>query len=214
MKGLGFWPTMRGLGGGESLLRIYMNHGFASHTLLGRTIDVGGGRNPNYFDYFQKGPSLTIEAIDGTISGIDFERDPLPFEDESVDMVICANVLEHVYNHRFFVEHMARVLRRGGTLVGFVPFFIQYHPDPHDYFRYTKEALQRIFEDAGFRKIRITEVGDGPFALNYNTIMLSMPLVCRLALYPLYFLADGLFLRLRPRARERYPLGYIFSVAK
>jgi len=199
---------------GQTLLRILMNIGFKDLTISGKVVDVGGGRHPDYFDYFKKDYVSSIEAVDGSISKIDFEKDRLPFADETVDTVVCANVLEHVYNHDRLAREMSRILKKGGTLVGFVPFLINYHPDPHDYFRYTSEALARIFAEAGFEGIAIMRVGRWPFAANYNNLVLSLPIVIRLILLPFCYTADSLFLKLRPKAVERYPLGYIFSAKK
>jgi SAM-dependent methyltransferase len=200
--------------GGQSLLRIMMNVGFRGYVLKGRVVDIGGGRAPDYFDYFDLSRPTSTEALDGSISGIDFETDALPYMDESVDTALCANVLEHVYNHRFLVGEMHRILKTDGQLIGFVPFLIQYHPDPHDYFRYTKEALMRIFAEAGFKDIHIKEVGGGPFATNFNNIMLSVPRSIAALLFLVYWPLDRLFLKVRPKVRERYPLGFIFVMKK
>lgn len=204
--------TLKKLYAGQSLLRISMNTGLRAYALKGLVVDVGGGHEPDYFEYLDMSGASSVVPVDGSFSGIDFEKDPLPFEDASVDSVLCANVLEHVYNHRFLVGEMRRILRPGGMLVGFVPFLIQYHPDPHDYFRYTKEALERMFADAGFRDVKIQKIGGGPFAANFNNIVLSLPRILRPLLFPLYAGIDRGFLFLRPGSRERYPLGFIFSM--
>ncbi|HVM73367.1 MAG TPA: methyltransferase domain-containing protein [Candidatus Paceibacterota bacterium] len=200
--------------GGQSLARILMNRGFRAYALRGRVVDVGGGRDPNYFDYFNTTAMTSKEAIDASLSAIDFENDSLPYNDESVDTVVCANVLEHVFNHRHLIVEMHRVLKSTGTLVGFVPFLIQYHPDPHDYFRYTKEALVRLFTDAGLVDVRVETIGGGPFAVNFNNIMLSMPRQIAALFFFIYWPLDCVFLKLRPAARGRYPLGFIFSAKK
>jgi SAM-dependent methyltransferase len=41
----------------------------------------------------------------------------LPFEDASFDVVLCAQVIEHLLDARAGVSELARVLRRGGALV-------------------------------------------------------------------------------------------------
>lgn len=204
--------TLRKLYAGQSILRISMNEGFRGYPLAGKVVDVGGGHEPDYFEYFAMQDGAALAVIDGSMSSIDFEKDPLPFADASVDTVICANVLEHVYHHQFLAGQMRRILSPHGTVIGFVPFMIQYHPDPHDYFRYTREALTRIFTDAGFSRIEIRTVGGGPFLVNFNTIGLSVPRVLRPLLYLPYALLDALFLALRPASRERYPLGFIFTL--
>jgi SAM-dependent methyltransferase len=205
---------LKKLYGDQSLVRILMNIGFRQFTLSGLVVDVGGGRSPDYFDYFDRAKVTSIEPLDGSISKINFEKDTLPYADASVDSIVCANVLEHVYEHRHLVGEMHRMLKDGGQLIGFVPFLIQYHPDPHDYFRYTKEALMLIFTAAGFKDVRIKETGGGPFAANFNNIVLSVPLVVRVFLFPFYWSLDRLFLKIRPKVRERYPLGYLFSMKK
>jgi SAM-dependent methyltransferase len=50
----------------------------------------------------------------------DLDR-PLPFEDESFDVVVAGELLEHLRDPRHVVEDALRVLRPGGTLVGSVP---------------------------------------------------------------------------------------------
>jgi SAM-dependent methyltransferase len=192
-----------------------MNHALARETLRGRVIDVGGGRGPTYVKYFKKADhGCTIVPVDYSLSGIDFEKDILPFPDGGADTVVCCNVLEHIYNFPFLMGEMSRILKPGAQLIGFVPFWVGYHPDPHDYFRYTNEALARICLDAGLKVEHITAVGAGPFVANFNTIVLSVPRVLRPILYVPYVVLDALFVKIRPASRARNPLGYIFVASK
>lgn len=196
---------------GQTLLRIRMNRAFSSFTLSGKTIDIGGGHTPDYFDYFLQDPATKIEALDGSLTGIDFEKDALPYADASIDTIICANVLEHIFNYQHLTNEMRRVLKPKAQLIGFVPFMQQYHPDPNDYFRYTRTALEYILKDAGFTSVQVNEVGGGPFSVTYNVLMLSFPRVLRVLLYPFYSMLDTIFLRLRPGAAKRLPLGFTFN---
>jgi 2-polyprenyl-3-methyl-5-hydroxy-6-metoxy-1,4-benzoquinol methylase len=47
--------------------------------------------------------------------------EPLPFDDASFDVVVAAEVLEHLSEPRWLVREVARVLRPNGTFVGSVP---------------------------------------------------------------------------------------------
>ena len=207
----GVFHTLQKLSEGQSLARIWMNVALAEERISGKTVDIGGGRAPDYFAYLGRESGTDVEALDGSISGINFETDRLPYESGSVDTVLACNILEHIYNHQHLLEEAKRILRSGGALVGFVPFWVGYHPDPNDYFRYTKEALKRMLEDAGFTGISVREVGGGPFRANFNTLSLSIPRFLRPVLYPFYAGADDIMLSLRPKAHERYPLGYVFT---
>jgi len=188
-----------------------MNVAFTDERIRGRVADIGGGRNPDYFQYVQKDGDPTIEAIDGSISGIDFETDALPFKDGSIDTVISCNVLEHIFDYMHLTREMRRIMAPDGSLIGFVPFWVGYHADPHDYFRYTAESLERILLASGFGACTIRTVGQGPFLANFNTLVLSIPRPLRPILYLLYAFLDHLMLVVRPRSRERNPLGFIFT---
>lgn len=205
-----FWYLTRSVSKGQSVLRALMNRSLSDETVRDKTVDVGGGRHPDYFSFLKQEGSVSIEAVDASINKIDFEKDALPYANGMVDTVICCNVLEHIYRYAFLTGEMRRILKPGGTLIGFVPFLINYHPDPHDYFRYTKESLERILKEAGFAKVLIREVGAGPILLNFNNIVLSLPIFLRPLLLPFYYWADVLILALRPGLRVRYPMGYIF----
>ena len=47
----------------------------------------------------------------------------LPFKDESFDLVICSEVLEHIENHQNVVSELNRVLKKNRDLVVSVPRF-------------------------------------------------------------------------------------------
>ena len=214
MKQYGFVHTLKHLYRGQSYARIEMNKALRCETLLGRTLDIGGGRNPDYFSYLQKDENVSVEAVDGLLSTIDLEKDALPYEQGSMDTVLMCNILEHIYNHQFLLGEANRVLKVGGGLVGFVPFWVAYHPDPHDYFRYTDEALTRMLGDVGFEQIRIRAVGKGPILANFNTIVLSIPKLLRPLMFIPYAFLDLLFVTMRPKSAKRNPLGFIFTGVK
>jgi len=200
-------------------MRLLMNDALTTFSIKGKVLDVGGGKEPSYFKYFKEQINPEILTIDlkepdGSLTHIDLEKDPLPFKENSVDEVLMFNLLEHIYNYNFVISETNRVLVKEGRLLGFVPFLINYHPDPHDYFRYTNEALKRILKQNGYKEIIIKEVGRGPFAVNYNNLVLSFPKLIRVIIFPLYFMLDSVFLYFRPRVKERYALGYLFSARK
>lgn len=211
MKSYGTMHISRKLYAGQSLVRILMNSALTRETIRGRVVDIGGGRSPDYFSYLQIENGAKIEAVDLSLSPIDFEKDALPYASSSIDTVLMCNILEHIYHYSHLLGEARRILAPHGQLIGFVPFWVGYHPDPHDYFRYTHEALQTMLTEAGFEDVTITRIGRGPFAANFNTIVLSVPRLVRPLLYVPYALLDRLFLLVRPASEVRFPLGYLFT---
>lgn len=202
---------------GKSFARALFNTELSAFSIQGRVLDVGGGKHQDYLEflYMGMGDNVSVDTVDITLRGqngqsVDFEKNPLPFGEATFNQVLAFNVFEHIYNYHFLMSEVRRVLKGKGQLIGFVPFLVNYHPDPHDYFRYTKQALQKILESNGFHNVQVREVGKGPFAVNYNNLMLFLPLIMRVIVLPFSYFADTLFLLLRPKVCEQYPLGYIF----
>jgi SAM-dependent methyltransferase len=61
------------------------------------------------------------------VFSLDLERDPLPFADESIDVVLANQVLEHVKEIFWIFHEASRVLRLGGHLIVGVPNLASYH---------------------------------------------------------------------------------------
>jgi SAM-dependent methyltransferase len=100
-----------------------------------------GGPGRRVLDLGCRDGALTRAYLEGNeVVGVDVDRDalaeaaklgietvwadveePLPFEDESFDVVIAAELLEHLQAPAEVVAETGRVLRPGGTLAGSVP---------------------------------------------------------------------------------------------
>lgn len=208
-----FLDVMRQLARGRSIARIFLYEEIAKHSVEGAVLDIGGGRLADYHHVLQQhGPTeFSVTDLAHTAQHhIDLEHDALPFKTGEIAYALCFNVLEHIYNHRHVVAEAKRVLRPGGTFLGFVPFLVQVHPDPHDYFRYTNEALEKILKGAGFVDIEIKEIGGGPFLVSFNNTLWMFPKFLRPIAWLWYGAWDALYVRVRPQVRTRYPLGYFF----
>lgn len=202
---------------GKTFNRSVMNIALSEYSLeKGTVLDIGGGNNPSYFNFIKGVNETNIVNFDKQYSdkGIDFEKDALPYDDDSADQILMFNLLEHIYNHKFIVSEAYRVLKKDKTLIGFVPFLINYHADPNDYFRYTHEALDRIFKEAGFSNVEIKPLGYGPFSINFNNLAGFMPAIFNTIVWPFYFVLDKVLLSLKPSFKERFPVGYLFILKK
>ena len=76
---------------------------------------------------------------------VDFSADAsrLPLADDSVDMLIVLEMLEHVPDPPAVVRELGRVLKPGGTVLLSVPSAVPRH-DHHDYWRFTAQGLQAL----------------------------------------------------------------------
>ena len=83
-------------------------------------------------------PACTPDQVDDiTASG---------FPDARFDAVMIAEVLEHVSNPFAAAAELERILKPGGALIASTPFIYPIHNRPHDYWRFTRFGLARLFE--------------------------------------------------------------------
>lgn len=66
---------------------------------------------------------------------------------ERYDVIVCLNVLEHVYDFHTAVTNLRAALAEGGVLVVAVPFTFPLHDEPVDYWRFTEHALRKMLGD-------------------------------------------------------------------
>ena len=99
-----------------------------------------------------------------------YDGERFPFVDNSFDNLFHTEVLEHIYQPGQFLAECRRVLKPEGTMFFTVPFQARYHYIPHDFFRYTPAALERILTEAGFRNIEIRPRGSDITVAAYKNI--------------------------------------------
>ena len=185
----------------------------------GVILDLGGSKNAGYHKLIQGEHTFITVDLDKE-QGCDIQADldkPFPMESNKYDAVLCMNILEHIFNYQQFLNESRRVLRDDGKFIMLVPFLIQIHPSPHDYFRFSSEALRRILELAGFHSIEIEPIGRGSFTAA-SQLQYNLPKFVLVRTLSSYFsqLMDFLvsFIdKKRSFINEYYPLGY-FVIAK
>src|SRR5680860_249465 len=136
-------------------------------TLSGQVIDLGGSRKSNYHQLFKGQFAFEVSNIDEEY-GYDIKlnlEEKFQISDAKYDAVLAINVLEHIYNYDNFLSESYRILKNGGKMVVGVPFFIQIHPCPQDYWRYSGETLTKIMTKVGFKNVEVITVGRGPFTV-------------------------------------------------
>lgn len=201
----------------QSILRAYLNHHLSSIKLAGKTVDIGSGSGwLKTTELFKKESDFSYQAFDLKVgTNIDFEKDALPVESNLYDTVLFLNVMEHIFNYQNIANEVMRIVKPNGQMVGYVPFLMWYHPDHSDFFRYTDEAIEKIFTEAGASDIEIIPNRCGPFVAANQMMNLSVPLFVRPIIFSFSYLLDRIYFLLKGNESEsRYVLGYLFICRK
>lgn len=142
-----------GCGGGATLESLGRYGSATGLELKEEAVDYARGRGRNVFQG-------SIEA--------------LPFEDESFDLTLALDVIEHVPDDSRAIQELYRVLRPGGSLLVTVPALMllwSAHDEANGHYRrYTVGGLRGRVEAAGFEVVTATY---------FNTLLFPLVLSLR-----------------------------------
>ncbi|MDD3324201.1 MAG: methyltransferase domain-containing protein [Sulfurospirillaceae bacterium] len=132
-------------------------------------LDFGAGNSP-YETMFTCKKYIKADVCQNQSGSINIVLDAktfraLPIEDESVDMILCMDVLEHSGNVEAILKDFHRILKPKGRLLISVPFLYREHEMPHDLMRFTSSYMLREVTNVEFKDIEITKVGNTCFTL-------------------------------------------------
>ena len=112
-----------------------------------KTLDVGCG-NDVYGHLFPNRVKLDIEQRPGVeVDIIADAHDLSQIEDDSFDVILCSEVLEHLHTPQKALDEFRRVLKPGGLILLTTRFIFPLHDVPGDYFRFTKYGLKHLLRD-------------------------------------------------------------------
>ena len=203
-----------------SFLRTEEYKAISEVKIDGKILDVGGSKYAGYHELIKGKHEFIVGNIDSSF-GTDLifnAENQWPFDGDHFDATMLINVLEHLSDYRTALSEANRVTKKGGVIIGVVPFMFNVHGSPGDYFRYTKTNLVKILSDAGFGDIEVRELGTGAFSVVYH---------CLMGLYRFRFVSravmalcrkfDELLARIKPNnlmSKTYMPLGYFLKAIK
>ena len=92
-------------------------------------------------DYFDTAKGMYNSDVD-----IYANAEHLPFMDETIDVILMFDVLEHIGNDEKAIQEVSRVLKPEGRVFVQIPFMYPIHDAPYDYRRLTKFGLKGLIE--------------------------------------------------------------------
>jgi SAM-dependent methyltransferase len=151
-----------------------------------KIVDFGAGESP-YRTLFQRdGVTYISSDIDAPLDGDTIRIVPglpLPIDDDSVDLVLSFQVLEHVWDLDWYLFEARRLLARRGRLVISTHGVWPYHPHPTDFRRWTRDGLVAELEQRGFEAESVHALV-GPLAystqvraLGWHRVLSRVPIV-------------------------------------
>ena len=146
----------------------------ASHPPDARILEAGAGHY-NHQPYFAA-PLLRFDADEAQAPDVVGDAHDMPFEDQRFDAALAVALLEHVDDPYQVVRELHRVLRPGGRIYAWIPFYFGVHGFPEDVSRFTAHGCRRLFERAGFEVTRVDcEPYSGLFHNASNTVQFVLP---------------------------------------
>lgn len=112
----------------------------------GMALDCGAGLRD-----FQSEHLIQTEIIPHPNVDILCVNQELPFNDNSFDLILSIDVLEHVTDPFLSSSEISRVLKPGGILFIDLPFLQNEHGYPHHYFNATLEGVRVLFKDLNLK---------------------------------------------------------------
>ena len=122
-----------------------------------RVLEIGPDGSPSSYESLVNDRSITWETTD--ISGRDGITYPnageysFPIPDDSYDVVLSGQVIEHVKKIWVWIRELERVCRKGGYVIIINPVSWPFHEVPVDCWRIYPDGMKALLEDTSLRVV-------------------------------------------------------------
>jgi SAM-dependent methyltransferase len=122
-----------------------------------KVLEIGPDKIPTTLQDIAHGPDIEWHLLDlyesPAIHFLAVSEYEYPVADQSYDVVLAANVLEHVRKPWVWIRELARIVRRDGYVVTINPVSWPYHEYPVDCWRAYPEGMKALFDEAGLQVV-------------------------------------------------------------
>lgn len=149
----------------QSIRESELEHFLASAGLSGTMLDLGCGAKPYYTlysAYFEKciGADLADSPFPKKDIDLHCSATNVPLPDNSLDFILCTEVLHDIAEPDAFFNELRRLLKPGGKVFLSSPFVVPIVDGEFDHYRYTEHGLRYRINKADLRTLDIKPVGD------------------------------------------------------
>ena len=133
-------------------------------------LDAGAGNRP-YQALFKRPIYQSCDMPGGFYKQAhDFEcfLDKTPCDNNTYDIVVLTQVLEHVPDPLAVLKELQRILKPGGRLLLSVPLNGPLHGEPWHFFQFTHYGIEQLARQSNFRVTEIEKVGGGFWLIGKN----------------------------------------------
>ena len=145
----------------------------ASHSKNKQILEIGSGKASDgvypksYKKYFDSTNTFIQSDINPEYKHRIIDVTDMEFENE-FDVILCLNVLEHVFYVENAVGNLRRAVKQSGVVAVVVPALYPLHDEPHDYWRMTEHSLRRVFRE--FKDLEIGNSGLRKLPFMYSVL--------------------------------------------
>ena len=148
-------------------------------------LGCGGGATGDYFrrldpnlywiglDLRSSPEVSTRNRMDNFVS---YDGVRIPFKNDSIDMIYCHQVFEHVEKPHLLIREISRVLKSGGVFVGSVSHLEPFHS--LSVFNYTPYGFNLLLKDASLPLLEVRPGRDIATLMSYR-FSSKMPIISR-----------------------------------
>jgi len=127
-----------------------------------KILEIGSGKRVNgkyiYSEkcFFQKSNKFITSDINQLYGHKIVDITAINYKNK-YDLILCLNVLEHIFNVKKAIDNMYKLVKKGGLIVIYVPVFYPLHDEPNDYWRITINSFNKLLKK--FKKVDIRHSG-------------------------------------------------------
>jgi ubiquinone/menaquinone biosynthesis C-methylase UbiE len=122
-----------------------------------RVLEIGPGRFPSIYQSIVGNNSLTWDTVDlhqdARLTYITQSEYAFPIPDNTYDLVLSGQVIEHVRKIWLWIRELSRVCRIGGTVITICPVSWPYHEAPFDCWRAFPDGMRALYDEASLEVI-------------------------------------------------------------